>query len=105
MAVGEAAAVIYGILAIVGGVIGYRQARSNVSLISGVVSGLLLLLGAFLWIRGSAAGAGLAVAVTIVLVAVFIRRWMQTRKVMPAGLMIGVGVLALILMLSGLAAG
>ncbi|MEH2349785.1 MAG: TMEM14 family protein [Nostoc sp.] len=42
------AAFAYGILAIAGGIIGYTQARSRVSLLSGSISGLLLILAAYL---------------------------------------------------------
>jgi uncharacterized membrane protein (UPF0136 family) len=38
------AAIAYGILSICGGIIGYVQAQSKPSLISGTISGLLLIL-------------------------------------------------------------
>lgn len=41
------AAFTYGILAIIGGIIGYIQANSQVSLLSGMVSGLLLIFAAY----------------------------------------------------------
>ncbi|MGB3672705.1 MAG: TMEM14 family protein [Phormidesmis sp.] len=87
---------IYGILAIVGGAIGYKQAGSQVSLISGAISGLLLLIGAYLLFGGSSAGALLAGIVSLVLVIVFSIRLAKTRKFMPAGLMIILGVVNLI---------
>ncbi len=87
---------IYGILAIVGGAIGYKQAGSQASLISGLVSGLLLLIGAYLLFGGSLSGALLAGVVSSVLVIVFSIRLAKTRKFMPAGLMIILGVINLI---------
>ncbi|NMF82925.1 TMEM14 family protein [Nodosilinea sp. P-1105] len=96
MELGVWSAIAYGILAAVGGIIGYAQARSQVSLISGLISGGLLFLGAWLWSIGSAAGSGLAMGVTVALVIVFLRRWQQTRKAMPALLMVVTGLLALI---------
>ena len=42
------ATTIYGVLLLIGGIIGYITARSKPSLISGVVSGLLLLATTFL---------------------------------------------------------
>jgi uncharacterized membrane protein (UPF0136 family) len=36
--------------------------------------------------------------VTVGLIVVFIRRWMQTRKAMPALLMIAAGIIAFVLM-------
>ncbi len=102
MGLGVWSAIAYGILAAVGGVMGYVQARSQVSLISGLISGGLLLLGAWLWQAGSAAGSGLAMGVTVALVIVFLRRWQQTRKAMPALLMVVAGLLALIGMMISL---
>jgi uncharacterized membrane protein (UPF0136 family) len=98
MSIGIIAAIAYGLLAAVGGIIGYAQARSKPSLISGLFSGALLMIGALLWANGIPAGVGLAMGVTVGLIVVFIRRWMQTRKAMPALLMIAAGVVAFIVM-------
>ncbi|MBD2436077.1 TMEM14 family protein [Nostoc sp. FACHB-110] len=98
MNLGIIAALAYGILAIVGGIIGYVQARSQVSLISGIVSGLLLILAAYFQLQGQSWGLILAAVVTGVLVVVFAGRLAKTRKLMPAGLMTGLGVLALVVM-------
>ena len=38
---------IYGLFSIIGGITGYQKAGSQMSLISGLISGLLLLIGAF----------------------------------------------------------
>ncbi|MEO0456930.1 MAG: TMEM14 family protein [Cyanobacteria bacterium P01_A01_bin.114] len=92
-------ALIYGVLAIVGGIIGYRQAGSKVSLISGIVSGLLLLLGVAL--MPSSAGFWLAKLVSLVLVIGFVTRLVKTKKFMPAGLMVIVGVATLIALFFG----
>ncbi|MEM8807152.1 MAG: TMEM14 family protein [Cyanobacteria bacterium P01_G01_bin.38] len=86
-------ALIYGVLSIVGGIIGYRQAGSKVSLISGIVSGLLLLLAVVLMARW------LAIVVSLVLVIVFVTRLLKTKKFMPAGLMVIVGVATLMALL------
>jgi uncharacterized membrane protein (UPF0136 family) len=96
MPTGALYAIAYAALSAIGGLMGYAQARSQVSLISGLVSAALLLLGAWLWQAGVAGGAGLALGVTAALVVIFIRRWMQTRKPMPAAIMIAAGVLAFI---------
>ncbi|MCC5608909.1 hypothetical protein LC612_19495 [Nostoc sp. CHAB 5834] len=94
------AAFAYGILAIAGGIIGYIQARSKVSLLSGSISGLLLLLAAYFQLQGQSWGSILAVIVTGVLVVVFAVRLVKTRKFMPAGLMTILGMLALGVMVS-----
>lgn len=99
MTLGIIAAIAYGILAIVGGIIGYVQARSKASLISGSISGLLLLFGAAMRSQGQDWGSILAIVVTVVLVIVFAMRLAKTRKFMPAGLMTVLGVAALVVML------
>ncbi|WP_392530559.1 TMEM14 family protein [Nostoc sp. C117] len=96
------AAFAYGILAIAGGIIGYIQARSKVSLLSGSISGLLLIIAAYLQLQGQTQGLILALFVTAVLVVVFAFRLAKTRKFMPGGLMTILGVLALAIMVNQL---
>jgi uncharacterized membrane protein (UPF0136 family) len=60
------------------------------------VSAALLLTGAWLWQAGSPGGGGMAMGVTAALVVIFMRRWIQTRKAMPAVIMIVAGVLAFV---------
>lgn len=92
------AAFAYGILAFVGGIIGYIQAKSIVSLLSGSISGLLLIVAAYFQLQGKTWGSILAVLVTAVLVVFFAFRLVKTRKFMPAGLMTILGTVALALM-------
>lgn len=93
------ATIAYGILAIAGGVLGYVKAKSTASLISGIVSGVLLLIGGLLQQQGSPFGLVFSAIVTGVLVAVFIVRLIKTRKFMPAGIMIIAGLIVVITML------
>lgn len=88
--------IAYGILAIAGGAIGYAKAQSKVSLVSGGISGLLLIFSAILQIQEVGWGLTLAIATTVLLVVVFAVRLAKTRKFMPAGLMVllGLSVLA-----------
>ncbi|OCR02290.1 hypothetical protein BCD67_20020 [Oscillatoriales cyanobacterium USR001] len=99
MNLGIATAFAYGILTFVGGLIGYAKAQSKASLISGSVSGLLLILSGILQFQGQqSAGLILGVVVATVLVIVFISRLIKTRKMMPAALMIGGGIVAFALL-------
>ncbi|MBW4645680.1 MAG: hypothetical protein KME23_22280 [Goleter apudmare HA4340-LM2] len=102
---GIIAALAYGILAMIGGIIGYKQAGSKISLLSGSISGLLLIVAAFAQLQGQTWGLTLAAVVTAVLVIVFVSRLVKTRKLMPAGLMTGFGVLALVLILNQIIVG
>lgn len=99
MNLGVVAAIAYGILAIVGGIIGYVQAKSKASLISGSISGSLLVFAGVMQLQRQSWAQFLAIAVTLVLVIVFTTRLAKTRKFMPAGLMTALGVAALIVML------
>ncbi|MGB6297622.1 MAG: TMEM14 family protein [Rivularia sp. (in: cyanobacteria)] len=96
------AASLYGILSIIGGIIGYKSAGSKVSLISGTISGLLLLVAAYVQFQGQTWGLTLAAIITSILVIVFAIRLAKTRKLMPAGLMVFLGLAALIAMFSQL---
>jgi uncharacterized membrane protein (UPF0136 family) len=78
---------VYGLLVLAGGWIGYKKAGSQASLISGAASGALLLLAAILSLRGGALGGRLAMAVALVLLLFFGYRFARGRKFMPAGLM------------------
>ncbi len=87
---------IYGVLAIAGGAIGYKQAGSQMSLLSGIISGFLLLIGAYFLFGGNPIGLALSAIVSLVLLVVFAIRLAKTRKFMPAGLMIILGAANLI---------
>ncbi|MGF1498104.1 MAG: TMEM14 family protein [Elainellaceae cyanobacterium] len=97
---GVIGAIAYGILTLLGGIWGYAKARSKPSLISGVISGLLLIAGGLLSLAGIGWGQWLAVAVTVLLMIVFAIRLARTRKIMPAGVMVVLGALTLVMMLS-----
>ena len=91
---------VYGALSILGGIIGFAQASSKVSLISGAVTGVLLLIAGFGLMQAQPWALWVAIAVTALLVIVFIGRLVKTRKFMPAGLMVIVGIATLAALLS-----
>lgn len=71
-------------------------------MISGSVSGLLLIIAGIMQLQGQSAGLILETVITAVLVVVFAIRLTQTRKFMPAGLMSLLGLVSLGLMVSEL---
>jgi uncharacterized membrane protein (UPF0136 family) len=99
MNLGAWMAIAYGTLAILGGVLGYVKAKSQMSLISGIVSSILLFAGGVGQLQGLSWGLPLSVIVTVGLVIVFGVRLAKTRNFMPAGLMIVAGIVALFGML------
>ena len=92
--------VLYGLLSLGGGILGYWKSKSKVSLISGGISGLLLLfLGVFIY-SGSVLAEIAAAIIVALLVIVFAVRWFKTKKFMPAMPMMIFGVISIIFILS-----
>jgi uncharacterized membrane protein (UPF0136 family) len=79
--------IIFGVLTIVGGIMGYVKAGSVASIIAGSISGILLLVGAFILPDHHAAGIAIGLIVSLLLAAQFVPKFFQTGKMMPAGLM------------------
>lgn len=94
------ATIFYGLLSIGGGVMGYLKSQSKVSLISGGVSGLLLLLLAGMIHSGVSWAKPIAVGIIALLIVIFIIRWFKTKKLIPALPMIFFGFGSLIIILS-----
>ena len=88
--------VIFGILTIAGGIIGYVKAGSMISIIAGSVSGILLLLAAWLMPDHQAAGLVIAGVISVLLAAQFVPKFFKTYKVMPAGLMSVLSVIGIV---------
>ncbi|AFZ42872.1 protein of unknown function UPF0136 [Halothece sp. PCC 7418] len=99
MLIAKIAVILYGLLSIVGGIMGYKTAHSKVSLVSGGISGVLLLIGGIASFLGQSWGLILATIITAILILVFLIRLVKTQKFMPAGLMIIGGVIVLVLTL------
>jgi uncharacterized membrane protein (UPF0136 family) len=89
--------IVFGLLTIVGGVMGYVKAGSTISLIAGSVSGILLLLAAFLLPGNLAVGLALAAGVSILLAGRFVPAFIKTGNLMPAGLMSVLSVIGIIM--------
>jgi len=85
---------VYGALLMVGGAMGYIKARSVPSLVAGVVCGLIaILLGArYAWHWAPVA----AFVLALVLIFLMGRRYLRTRKAMPALLIVVLSVIVAI---------
>jgi uncharacterized membrane protein (UPF0136 family) len=86
----------YGVLSLVGGIMGYVKAKSRASLIAGGVSGVLLLGGALLAASQPALGLGLTSLISAALVARFAKSAFGKRASSVAYVMVGGGVAALV---------
>jgi uncharacterized membrane protein (UPF0136 family) len=89
--------IVFGVLTIVGGVMGYVKAGSTASIIAGSICGILLLLAAYLLPGNPAVGLALAAVVSIALAGKFLPAFIKTGQVMPAGLMSVLSVIGLIM--------
>jgi uncharacterized membrane protein (UPF0136 family) len=88
--------IVFGLLTIAGGIVGYVKAGSVASIIAGSISGLLLLAGALLLPQHRAAGLIIALIVSLLLAGQFIPKFFHTSKMMPAGLMALLSVVGII---------
>jgi uncharacterized membrane protein (UPF0136 family) len=73
---------LFGLLAIIGGAMGYARAKSKPSLIAGSVSGALLIIAGLL--SPGVPGLVLALIVSVLLLAHFGRSYAAKKKPMPA---------------------
>ena len=89
--------IIFGLLTIVGGVIGYVKAGSTASIIAGSIAGILLLIAALLLPGKLALGLALAVVISIALAGRFIPAFIKTGRLMPAGLMSVLSVIGIVM--------
>jgi uncharacterized membrane protein (UPF0136 family) len=85
MSTTELVAYGYGGLVTLGGVMGYLKARSKPSLIMGLAFGLAIVACGIAYGRGIEQARGVALVMSLVLLLVFVIRYLKTRKMMPAG--------------------
>jgi uncharacterized membrane protein (UPF0136 family) len=78
---------IFGLLTIAGGIVGYVKAGSAPSIIAGSITGILLIVAALLLPEHHLAGLLIGLIVSLLLAAQFIPKFIRTGKVMPAGMM------------------
>ena len=79
---------LYGLLSLVGGVIGYAKAKSAASLIAGSISGVILIACAAGLQQGQPYAAIAALIVSLALGGRFFGVWRLKRRVMPDLLMV-----------------
>ena len=88
--------IVFGILTIAGGIVGYAKAGSVISVVSGSIAGVLLLLAGWFLPEHQAAGLITALAVSLLLAGRFVPQFFRTFKVMPEALMSVLSVLGII---------
>ena len=78
---------LFGVLTIAGGIVGYVKAGSVASVIAGSITGVLLLVAAFLLPQHRGVGLATALVISLVLAGQFVPKFLQTGRAMPAGMM------------------
>ena len=83
---------VFGLLTIAGGVMGYVKAGSTASLIAGGISGVLLIVAA----SHVAIGLALGIIVSLLLAGRFLPTFFKTGKMMPNGMMALLSIVAIV---------
>jgi len=96
----DAAVVIFGILVALGGLMGYRKARSIPSLAVGLLFGVALILSALLAGADGAVPQELPLWLVLGLTALSLYRLNVTRRFMPAGLLVLLGAIVAVILLA-----
>ncbi len=92
---------IYALLVAIGGIMGYVKAQSKPSLISGLISGVALAIAWYIGLQNPTAGLAIATFFALVLLIVFALRFRRTGKLVPAGLLAILSLVATILFAIG----
>jgi uncharacterized membrane protein (UPF0136 family) len=79
--------ILFGVLTIAGGIVGYVKAGSVATIIAGSITGVLLLVAAFLLTDHRGVGLAIALVISLLLAVQFVPKFLQTGRVMPAGMM------------------
>ena len=88
--------IVFGLLTIAGGVVGYVKAGSVPSIIAGSITGVLVLVAAFIMPEHRVAGLATALIVSLLLSAYFVRKYLSTGALMPAGMMSVLSIIGII---------
>jgi uncharacterized membrane protein (UPF0136 family) len=94
--------VVYAVVTVIGGVIGYKTAKSAASLIASLISGALLLLGFALSRTNPQLGLGIAAVVALALGIFFAMRIVKKGAKMPAVVMLPLSVVSLLVFVWGM---
>ena len=97
MNLGQIVLVVFGLLMLIGGFFGNR-AGSKVSLYAGSGSAALLFVAVVVTVFDMRFGLGMGIVTAALLGVVFAVRFLKTRKVMPAGMMLIASIMALVLL-------
>ena len=87
---------VYGVIMILGGIMGFLKVGSKASLISGVGMGLALLVSGYGVSQGSYDSLVVAEVIAALLVVLFAIRYAKTRRFMPGGMLAVLSLVAVV---------
>jgi uncharacterized membrane protein (UPF0136 family) len=87
---------VFGVLTVAGGIVGYVKAGSMASIIAGSITGVLLIVAAFVLPQYHLIGLAIAFIISLLLAAQFVPKFIRTGRVMPAGTMSILSVIGII---------
>jgi uncharacterized membrane protein (UPF0136 family) len=88
---------VFGVLTIAGGIIGYVKAASAVSLVAGAITGVLLIVAGLFLPQHWELGLALGLLTSAILAGQFIPRVFRTRRLVPAGVMSVLSVIGIVI--------
>ena len=88
---------VFGILTITGGIIGYVKAGSVISIVAGAITGIALIIAGLILPQNREIGLGLGLLTSAILAGQFIPRVFRTRRLVPAGVMAVLSVIGIII--------
>lgn len=96
---------VYALFILIGGIIGHVQAQSTISLVMGIVFGLLLLAAAFTLYKRMRGAVLIGLSLVLLLDGFFTYRFLKTLRFLPSGLMLIISLMTLIIMVLQLRTG
>ncbi len=93
---------IFGILVLGGGIMGYQTVGSLGSLIGGSLSGALLILNSYWIFKGKESAVYVSLLLTFILDGFFTYRFLRYQKFFPAGIMTILSVIVIFLLVQGI---
>lgn len=86
--IAKTSVLVLAVMVLVGGIMGFVKAKSKASIISGVISSILLGGSYAIALSNLTTGLSCALGICLLLSLVFVMRFIKTRKMMPAGMML-----------------